>query len=57
MNHDKFCRFANDNRQPKFKSGKCFDCERLRKAREEEREQVAQKIEAYINNEIGRAHV
>jgi len=37
MIHDKFCRFSNPDRiPPKFKV--CFDCQRLAKARAEERE-------------------
>ena len=46
MSHDKFCRFANDDRGKSFKTV-CFDCQRLAKARQEEREAIAQKIEAY----------
>ena len=44
MTHDKFCRFANDDRGKNFK-GACFDCQRLAKARKEEREIVAQELE------------
>ena len=47
MTHDKFCRFANDDRGKTFK-GACFDCQRLSKARQEERELVAQEIEALL---------
>ena len=54
MEHDKFCRFANDN-QVRFKGPKCFDCERLSKARQETREEIAQAIEAMpdIRTNIG----
>ena len=48
MTHDKFCRFANDDRRKDFK-GACFDCQRLAKARKEERELVAQEIENLQN--------
>lgn len=43
MSHDEFCRFANDNRE--FKSGKCFDCIRLRKARDQEREMLLKELQ------------
>jgi hypothetical protein len=44
MTHDKFCRFANDDRGKSFK-GACFDCQRLSKARQEERVLIAQELE------------
>ena len=51
MTHDKFCRFANDDRGKAFK-GTCFDCQRLSKARKEERDLIAQEIDAFeINKE------
>ena len=39
MIHDEFCRFANDDRIKKHKV--CFDCQRLQKARQQEREKIA----------------
>jgi len=42
MKHDEFCRFAKDDRKD-FKAG-CFDCQRLEKARNQEREQIAQRV-------------
>ena len=47
MEHDKFCRFANDNRE--FKHDRCFDCQRLDKARQETKEQIAKEIEDLLD--------
>jgi hypothetical protein len=46
MIHDKFCRFSNPDRpQPKSEKWKvCFDCQRLAKARAEEREIVLKEL-------------
>lgn len=43
MKHDEFCRFAKGDRKTNFKAG-CFDCKRLEKARNQEREQIAQRV-------------
>lgn len=45
MEHNKFCRFANDTRDIKFKKV-CFDCQRLEKARAETLTDVMRYLDA-----------
>lgn len=45
MIHDKYCRFAKDNRRVNFK--KCNDCNRIYKARDEECERILKVVDMY----------